>query len=81
MRLAETATVSKFERSKALCVGVAADLVLRPFFEFFEISHWRARIWTVLEQRPRTKRCAWLKPPPCPNLSVKQRCALELRLI
>jgi predicted tellurium resistance membrane protein TerC len=42
MRLDETATVSKFERQKALCVGVVVVLVLRLFFAFFEISHWRA---------------------------------------
>ena len=42
MRLPKTATVSKFERQKALCVGVVVVLVLRLFFAFFEISHWRA---------------------------------------
>jgi len=40
MRLATLPLVSKFERQTALCVGVTADLVNRPFFEFFEISYW-----------------------------------------
>jgi len=35
MRLPKTATVSKFERQKALCVGVVVVLVLRLFLPFW----------------------------------------------
>ena len=55
MRLAEIATVSKFERLKTLCVGVTTDSVNRLFFAFFEFHidlSWR--IFTVPEQPPPT---------------------------
>ena len=35
MRLAELATVSKFERDLTLCVGVTANSVIRLFSTFF----------------------------------------------
>ena len=37
MRLAKSVTVSNFELLKPPYVGVAADSVIRPFFEFFSI--------------------------------------------
>ena len=72
MRQAKSATVSNFKSHMMLCVGDMVGVVIRLFLRFFEVSHWHADgvFWTVPEQPPRIKICAWLNPPPCPMLSV-----------
>jgi len=40
------------------------------FFFRFHIDVQNMCFWTVPEQPPPTKRCAWTKPPPCPISSV-----------
>ena len=58
MRVAKLATVSNFECSIALCVGVTGDSVIRLFLlSFLVVRFWRTMplIWTTPENILRKK--------------------------
>ena len=53
-------------KREATAVGVVVAFFV-SFLFCFHIDVHMTLIWTVPEQPPCTKRCAWSNPPPCPN--------------